>query len=253
ALLGTRREMPDGQIRFERVIDPDRDWRVAEHVVAGQPVLPGTAYVELARAAGLAVFGQRPFEILALSLALPMIFAAGLPRRVAVALQPVAQGYELRVESIAAPGQEPVEHARVQLKALGQPDARLPASLAARPALRPSPRSGHAPQETLIDFGPRWKNVGALATGDDAAEGHFALPAAFAGDLATHPLHPALLDMAATVGLNALADGGAEGMVYVPMSAERIRVFAPLPAKVTARARRVAGEPRKFAAFDVVI
>ncbi|MFV0473266.1 MAG: SDR family NAD(P)-dependent oxidoreductase [Pikeienuella sp.] len=252
-LLGARRDGRDGEFRFERLIDPAGDWRVAEHVVAGRPVLPGSAYIELAQAAGAAILGARPFEMRALSFAQPMIFAAGLPRRATVALRPVAEGYDLSIESAASAGEAPVEHMRVQIAATRKADARPPATLAGSPALSPSPRSGRAPQAERISFGPRWRNVGAVSAGGDAVEGRFALPAEFRADLADHPLHPALLDMAATVGLNTLTAAESEGVTYVPMSADRVRVLAPLPAEVTASARRTGGTARKFAAFDAII
>lgn len=252
-LLGTRRDLDTGHIRFEAVIDPDHDWRVAEHVVAGQPVLPGTAYMELAYGAGVAVLGQTAFEIQSLSLAVPMVFAKGLPRRVSVDLAPVHNGFEVLITSSANPSEAPLEHARAQIRQARYEDRERPAGLEEATPTTLAPRSGHAPQEVLIAFGPRWKNVGRVTLAEDVAEGLFTLAPDFAGDLADHPLHPALLDMAATVGLHSLADGGSGEVVYVPMSVNRIRVLHPLPMQVIARARRVTGEAGKFAAFDVVI
>ena len=252
-LLGTRHDDDNGDIRFVTVINPDHDWRVAEHVVAGQPVMPGTAYVEMAYAAGLAQLGQVAFEVQSLSLAVPMVFANGLPRRVTVRLAPFHNGLEVLIESMANPSEMPLEHARAQIRLARYEDRERPAGLSDAPPRMPAPRSGHAPQEVLIAFGPRWKNVGRVTVAGDVAEGVFTLAAKFAIDLADHPLHPALLDMAATVGLHSLADGGAGDAVYVPMSIDRIRVLHPMPMAVIARARRVAGETGKFAAFDVVI
>ena len=252
-LLGTKVTDADGSTRFEAVIDPDRDWRVAEHVVAGQPVLPGTAYVELAYAAGLALLGQTAFEVQSLSLAVPMVFSAGLPRRVSVQLAPVHNGFEVLMTSVANPAEVPLEHARAQIRLARFEDRDRPDGLNGAAPQTLALRSGHAPQEALIAFGPRWKNVGRVTVAGDLAEGAFDLAPQFAGDLADHPLHPALLDMAATVGLHVLKDGGAGDAVYVPMSVSRIRVLHPLPMTVIARARRVAGEASKFAAFDVVI
>ena len=252
-LLGSKSTQGDGSIRFETVIDPARDWRVAEHVVAGQPVLPGTGYMEMAYAAALAVLGPSAFEVQSLSLAVPMVFAKGLPRRVSVQLAPVHNGFDLLITSTANPAEDPLEHARAQIRQTRYADRERPAGLSDAAPTTLAPRSGHAPQEVLIAFGPRWKNVGRVTLAGDVAEGVFALAPKFAGDLADHPLHPALLDMAATVGLHVLADGGAGDVVYVPMSLGRIRVLHPLPMTVVARARRVSGEAGKFAAFDVVI
>jgi acyl transferase domain-containing protein/thioesterase domain-containing protein/acyl carrier protein len=252
-LLGSRSEEADGGLRFETVIDPELDWRVSEHVVAGQPVLPGTAYVEMAYAAGRARLGQAAFDVQSLSLAVPMVFAGGLPRRVTVRLAPAQNGFDLRIESRSSAAEPPLEHARAQIRLVRTEDRGRPAGLGDSTPQMPAPRSGHAPQEGLIAFGPRWKNVGRVTLARDVAEGVFKLAPAFAGDLADHPLHPALLDMAATVGLHALQDGGGGAVVYVPMSVNRVRVLQPMPMSVIARARRVAGETGKFVAFDVVI
>ncbi|MBD9374616.1 amino acid adenylation domain-containing protein [Rhizobium sp. ARZ01] len=249
-LLGARHDEPDGSVRFETRIDPQADWRVSEHVVAGQPVLCGTAYIEFAQAAARAVLGADNFELAALSFVQPMTFG-GLPRRVAVHLQPRTGGYDLSIESTAGPAQHPVEHMRAQVVAAECLDESLPKVLDVTLMKATTLESGHAPQKDVIAFGPRWDCSEALRAGDGVAEGEFRLAKPFAADLGTHPLHPALLDMAMTVGLAAVARQ--DGRLYVPMSVERIRVLRPLPAAVTSRAVRVEGEPGRFAAFDVAI
>ena len=49
-LLGARIAAA-GSPRFEALVSPDALWALREHRVAGRPVLPGTAYLEMARAA----------------------------------------------------------------------------------------------------------------------------------------------------------------------------------------------------------
>lgn len=249
-LLGARHDDPDGTVHFETLIDPQSDWRVSEHVVAGQPVLCGTAYIELAQAAASAVLGARSFDLVALSFALPMTFE-GLPRRVTVRLQPQADGYDLSIESRIGAAHDPVEHMRVQIVPKVRFDENLPKVLDVTLMKATTLESGRAPQGDVIAFGPRWACIEALRAGDGVAEGEFRLAEPFAGDLDTHPLHPALLDMAATVGLAAVARQ--DGRLYVPMSVGHIRIFGPLPAAVTSRAVRVDGEPGRLAAFDVAI
>ena len=106
--------------------------------------------------------------------------------------------------STATPSDEPHEHARAQIRLARYEDRERPAGLSDAAPAALAPRSGHAPQEVLIAFGPRWKNVGRVTLAGDIAEGVFDLAPGFAADLADHPLHPALLDMAATVGLHTL-------------------------------------------------
>ncbi len=249
-LLGQRHDEPGGVVRFETVIDPETDWRVSEHVVAGQPVLCGTAYVELAQAAAEAVMGAGRFELAALSFALPMTFE-GLPRRVIIRLQPQGKGYELSIDSAIGAERMPVEHVRLQVVATENAQAHLPAALDHVLAGTVAASGRQAPQQDVIAFGPRWNCIETLRTGDGRAEGDFQLAAPFVDDLQVHALHPALMDMAMTVGLAALERR--EGRLWVPMSVGRIGVFRPLPAAITSRAVRVDGEPGRFVSFDVAV
>lgn len=249
-LIGRRSDRPGGGAHFSLTIDPETDWRVAEHVVGGRPVLPGTAYIELAEAAARAVLAGRPFELAEISFERPMTFEA-LPRPVGIRVEPDGPDFAVTIESSARPGDEPVEHMRLRLRPVAAPDPALPSSLAAMPAPAPVAPEAHRYRPAGIDFGPRWPRPSTLALGEGRASGRFVLAPQFHGDLSVHGLHPALLDMAATVGI--AAQPPAEGRVSVPLSVARLRVFAPLPAAVEARAVRVAGEPGRFAEFDVAL
>lgn len=249
-LLGQRHDEPGGVVRFETIIDPETDWRVSEHVVAGQPVLCGTAYIELVQAAAEAVMGGRGFELAALSFSQPMTFE-GMPRRVIVRLQPQGRGYDLSIESAIGAERMPAEHVRLQVVATERAEPHVPATLDGIPAGTVAASGGLAPQQDAIAFGPRWNCVEALRTGDGVAEGDFRLAGPFASDLQVHALHPALMDMAMTVGLAALE--ARAGQLWVPMSVDRIRVFERLPAAITSRAVRTGGEPGRFVSFDVAV
>lgn len=246
-LLGSRKDVVDGSILFETVIDPEADWRVAEHVVDGAPVLPGSAYMELAHAAGRAVMAQRPFALDALQFTSAMTFER-LPRRVVLRLVPAPDGYELVIESRAGMSAEPVEHMRARLVALDAPTARPdPLSVSDWPV---SAASGQPLQNRLIGFGPRWNCVGEIRVAQNHVAAEFALAEAFHGDLAVHPMHPALLDMAATIGLALVP---LNGNLYAPMSAGRMQVFAPLADHIVAHAELIASEAGRFASFRVAI
>ena len=54
-LLGSLTERTESKLIFDAVYSPADMWVLSEHVVAGSPVLPGMAFVELARAAGEAI------------------------------------------------------------------------------------------------------------------------------------------------------------------------------------------------------
>jgi amino acid adenylation domain-containing protein len=253
-LLGARSDDPAGEVSWTRRFDPATDWCVGEHIVGDQPVLPGTAYVELAAACAALLAPGKSIEIQSLSLQQPMLFAEGLPRLVTVRCKPMAGGYEFAVDSKVGAAAEAIEHARARLVIAAAADSALPASFGkvANAALAASPRSGRAPQAEKLGFGPRWQNVGALHRGDGVVEGEFMLPEPFVGDIAHFRAHPALLDTAATIGLDLLVDRN-EPLVYAPISVERIRLLQPLPTEVHSRAVVTADAPGRMVSFDVVL
>lgn len=254
-LLGPVEAGPDGSLRFLRRLDPARDWVLAEHVVGGQSVLPGSAYVEIARAAAAVARPGASIEIRALSLGAPMLFSDGGARRMTVSLIPASDGYDLTVESLGLAGSQPEEHARAQITYPDNPPSCAPDALATqRTGIAEVPSSGRPPQDQFIVFGPRWHSTGIVRHADGWTEGHFRLPEQFRDDLAEgYELHPALLDMAMTVGLHGLAPEDHAGLVYAPVSLGRISILAPLGAEVTARAVQMRRDPRRLLTFDVAI
>jgi acyl carrier protein len=84
----------------------------------------------------------------------------------------------------------------------------------------------------MFTLGPRWRAVHELRSGGDDRLVALRLPAAFAADLRTHPLHPALLDCA-----TGAARDDTEPF-HVPFLYRRMVVHAPLPAELTGHVRR---------------
>ena len=246
----TRREDAEGARVFETRLDPESDWRLTGHQVAGEPIFPGTGFVELAYDAARTIWPENLVTLSALSFEEPMRFADGLPRRVTLQLEPKGTGYAATILSRA--GQEaPLRHVTLQLDQATEPA--IPPALADDSAGTPMGGVHQAVQEGLIAFGPRWQTLNSLSQTGESLTGRFALAPEFAGDLEQHPLHPALLDMAWTVGLYGLSEAERKDRVYVPMSLGRFTIAAPLPAEVTARAVQTGGEPGRIAIFTVLL
>lgn len=251
-LLGHKEIGEGGAVSFTAHYDPTDLWVLNEHVVGGIPVLPGTAYIEIACAAMDVVSSGRKWEIHSLSLVNPMIFPENLRARVVITLTPDEQGYELRIQSTLSAETPMVEHCRAQIVSKWLNDRKIPRDLQKMSNLLRSESSGQDSQENLIDFGPRWDNVGEIRIGDREIEADFALSETFLPDLDVFIAHPGLTDTAATIGLNLLPDVGNEGAFYAPMSVDRIRFLKPLPRRFVTRAKLVAETPGRFASFDVV-
>ena len=248
--LGARR--PDGA--FERVLGVDDWWVLSEHVVKdGDALIPGTGFLELGReAAARALPGVGALELADVVFLAPFALARGQRRRLSVRVD--AHG-ELTIDSTSDGAGAEIRHVagRAARVAAPQPAPLDVAAVRARCAIeRPVSPGGFLPQR-FMSFGPRWGNITGIALGAGEALVELELPAAFAGDLAHHELHPALLDMA-TGAVQALIPGFDDANdFYVPFSYERLRLHAPLPRRLSSHVRLRAGGAKDLPTFDVVL
>ncbi|HSW19283.1 MAG TPA: SDR family NAD(P)-dependent oxidoreductase, partial [Ramlibacter sp.] len=245
-LLGVRTPQADG-VMFEAVFDPAVLWVLDEHRVAGRPVLPGTAYMEIVRAAMAQLRPGAAVEARGLAFEEAMSFGAG-PRQVQTRLRAQGDQYECVVCSRGAGEARWQEHARATLR------FHEGALLAAAPVSGPW-QAGQAPQAACkaLAFGARWNTLARMRLDRRSAVAQLELPEAFHGDLAEHGWHAALTDMALTVGLHLLDASLRAGRLYVPVSVDRIRIAGPLPARLTSHVE-LRGQPDgTTAVFDVTL
>jgi len=243
-LLGVQAASDNGAV-FEASYSARHLWVLQEHQVAGRPVLPGTAYIEIARAAMAALHPGAAVEICALSFEEAMVFEGQSARMVRTELKRTPEGYDFLVRSRGPLDEHWVDHARARV---GIFEGSLPAAL---PLPAGGWQDGEIPQAQAIAFGARWRNIGRMRLDERSAFAEIALPESFEGDLADYASHPALTDMAATFGLHLIDAGERRKNLFVPLSIERIRLVAPVPRRSISRVQ-LKGEPQnRFAAFDV--
>jgi acyl transferase domain-containing protein/thioesterase domain-containing protein len=244
-LLGMQVDSDNGAA-FEARYSSKHLWVLQEHAVAGQSVLPGTAYIEIARAAMMVLHPQAAIEIRSLSFEEPMVFDAASARLVRIEMRRTGATYDFEVRSRGELDDRWLEHARAGVSVfLG--------SLPAAPAVNDSHpwRPGAIPQDGAVAFGARWRNIARMRLADRSAVAQIELPQKFVGDLAQFGAHPALTDMAATFGLHLVDAAERANHLFVPLSVARIRLAAPVPARVISRVELKEPPRERFAAFDV--
>ena len=211
-------------------LSADRHWILSEHRVAGTPTLPGTSYLEMARAAYSLETGAREMEIRDVAFVSPLLLPGGA-RQVRVVLTEGGEGTAFRVESRAATG-DWQEHAHGTLHPLaGRPGPADVAAIASRCDTADLTEGWEAFSAGggLVAWGPRWNSLRRARIGTDEALLTLELPAGFAADLEGFALHPALLDVATAFGGGMLSGGH-----MLPASYGRMRYAAPLPATLLA-------------------
>ena len=234
----------------------DRHWVVDEHrFKSGEAVFPGTASLEMARAALEQNSQHRAVEIRNLLFLEPLVLRAGEHRELRIALKRRGDSFEFVVSSRSGSGQTRA-HARGTIGYIDPPHAksRSIAEIEARCAISERAFNG-VEQHAYVDFGPRWKNIKRVRFGSQEALVAIELPEAFTADLEQYTLHPAILDMA-TGGAHALIRGYDRLKdFYVPLSYGKVRVNAPLPAKLFShiKVREQDGTQNGIAVFDITI
>ncbi|MFV2051356.1 type I polyketide synthase [Aliiroseovarius sp. YM-037] len=249
----------DGNRQFNATYATRDRWFLDEHrTKAGDALLPGTGYLELAAEALQAQGETSAFEIRDLYFLRPLAVAEGTPQSVRVRLPRDEAGYEFAVESGTANRFEANAQANLSLLPLDPPSPIDIDTVKSRCEKVKRAADGArltSCQEEHLAFGPRWKVLQSTALGDGEGIAHLSLQDAYRDDLeAGYRLHPGLMDLATGWAMELIA-GYKPTYLWVPVSYQSVRVYRALPAEIVSWVRN-AGENRadgEMAAFDVTI
>jgi len=237
-------------------------WVLDEHrTLNGNALLPGTGYLELARAA-LEEQGERgAFELRDLFFFRPLQVPEDEAKEVRVKLKRTDEGYGFEVRGRRViDGRTGWElHAQAELLLHPLPQARRisPEAIDERCRLERTPEGPAAiasAQEKHLRLGARWRVLRRASFGSSEALAVLELDAQYAADLESFKLHPALLDVATGFAMK-LIDGYSPESLWVPVSYRKLRYYAPLTRRLHSWVRSHGDNraDRDVAAFDVTI
>ena len=234
-LLDTRLLRSAGQSVFGTTFSIDRHWVLSEHRLLGAALVPGTTYLEMARAAGSAHFGRPVTEIGDVSFLVPLLVPDGETRTVHLTVRETGDAAgEFTVASENAGGWTTHATGRVGVVAMRAPAGRDLAALRADHGAHVVDTGARQSDHQVMTFGRRWvDSMRTVTFAARAAVGFLHLPVEFHDDLEQVGLHPALLDLATGFSAYAVLDGsGDQGDVefFLPVGYERLRWYAPIPA-----------------------
>ncbi len=257
-----RREGGDGEVFYLAHLREGVHWMLDEHrLEGGPPLIPGAGFLEILRAALELETGSPLLSLRDVLFLEPFLVPPASARELAVRLRPHAPdpdgeasdggGFEVAVLGREARGSRPgrwTTHVTGQTSPVSPAPAPAPAARLAEPGPERTGPAGRG-----LELGPRWTNLAGLYRDGDQAELVLSLPEAYRDDLAAHPLHPALLDVA-TAGAQELIPGFDAGQAfYIPASYTRFTLYASLPAELRSHVHYRGEALDGMAAFDVVI
>ncbi len=244
-LLHRRTESAGGVVEFRTELDQDM-WPLDEHRIGGAAVLPGTAYLEIARAAALAA---RPgttgtVEVGDLMFTTPIVVAG--TREILVRLAPEGDGWRFEVTTTGEDGETVHASGTTRVAAVPAAPAVDVAALRARCAEQVETPAYDA-SEGLVFGGPRWRNVTAVHEGGGETLVDIELPGRYAADLEEFGLHPALLDGGTAF---AVRTGDIRAL---PFNYRSVVVHGPLPSRFHAHVRPTGKDGRRMLVRDITL
>ena len=254
-----------GNRLFVSEYDAQDDWVFDQHrTAAGDALLPGTGYIELAAEAMAAHGVDVPFEIRDLYFLRPLRVDDSQPRRAVLRLEAEDDALNLTVHAAIGRDEAQGYELNAQAQILPRPHLSHPepldlAAIAARCGTAETAAPGDrllSPQEAHLRFGPRWHVLRRRALGEGEGLATLSLPQDCRGDLAEgYRLHPGLLDLATGWAI-ALAPGYGGKSLWVPVSYHAITVFAPLPGEIRSWMRLSpdsANSAEGYVSFDITL
>jgi acyl transferase domain-containing protein/acyl carrier protein len=265
-------------------------WMLHEHGIMGKPTLPGTTYLEMARAAFDDCVGGDRVEIRDVYFSMPLVLENDEEREARVVLRRVGDAFEFSVVSCLSAQEDAwLEHAKGTIvataaepprrRAIAEVEGRCDQQEIVDPLAQTRlghfeirrcavPRGITSQGEPLsvdsiviteldggsrarsMEFGPRWQGLQRVKLGANEGVALIELPAAFEQDFQFYQLHPALLDFS-TSFLRLFKSQGS----YLPLSYKRLRMIGSLPGRVYSHVRSIDDDtsPGVTRRFDVTI
>lgn len=229
-----------------------KHWVLNEHKVVGYAILPGTAYLEIARAAFAKHAHNGIVEIRDTSFLQPLIIPENGNQEVYTILKKSKDIFEFTVVNS---DEQQQEHATGKIVCVApEPPKKYNISEIfnrcphVREILDAAEKHDVDNQQSM-QFGPRWQSLKQINFGKNEAIAMLELPQEYAGEVEKFTLHAALLDVAVTL---AQEDGGAD---YFPFWYDRIQIKSSLPSKVYSYVKHKGDRDtsKETISFDVVI
>ena len=226
-------------------------WTLDEHRIAGHALLPGTAYLEIARAAYEEHAKTESVELRDVYFLNIFRLGDGEMKEAHTILERNGDGFKFVVRSrTGAEDGAWQEHA---IGKVGQAAQGTTQRHDLRAILERCGREVNLAERGVVanGLGPRWESLKAVHVGTDELLALIELPEEFSADLDKYKLHPAIMDVVTGVAKQYLGDGDS----YLPLSYKRVSIHAPLSRRLYGHARAGVGNQQRteLLTFDVVI
>jgi len=240
-------------VEYSANLSAKTHWIIDQHRSKNKvSLIPGTAYLELARSAfTLENSGDRPVRLSDVFFVSPFVIEGDEEKRIKVELNRTVNNTEFLIESEF--GEENVRGVVEYV------DSNAPENLHIENIIERCNKSklelkGSAEHNHLI-FGDRWRCMNAIYFGKKEAVVEMEIADQYVDELTYYVLHPAIMDMATGTAQSLNPDYDPVKDLYIPISYSDITVYKPLTKKMYSHVVYSAaeGQGSQTSIFDVVI
>ncbi|MCX4523029.1 SDR family NAD(P)-dependent oxidoreductase [Streptomyces anulatus] len=246
-LLGAEISRSDSGAVFENTLSAERHWVLSDHRIEHRSVVPGTTYLEMARAAHTAVAGTGAVRFQDVVFRMPLSVDADGAATVRTRLDRSGDGYTFQVAS--RDGEEWVVHVegRVGTAPPGARVAALDFTAVKRAADSVTDPVAFEADTGVFQFGPRWDSVRAEWRDAERTLALLRLTPGLDAENTVYGLHPAMLDNAVNVRSQR------DGETFLPYMYKDFLLYRAAPASYYSLVRTVrdGGPGAETITFDI--
>ncbi len=225
----------------------DSHWVLAEHRVGGNNLIPGTAYLEIAREACRKYYPDSVMEIKDAVFIGPLIVNEGEVKEVQTIIKKEKDHLEYIVASQNASQDRWIKHSEGKIFATDLVKKQYDLEELKQKFAQVKTVDSDSYTAKDLEFGPRWRSLKKVYIGTHEILGYSELGEEYEGDLREYYLHPSLMDTTVNVAIQSI------GGLYLPFSYGSLKIYGPMPARVYSYIRRrdKSTESLEAVAFDV--
>lgn len=216
----------------------DRHWVLSEHLITGRNVIPGTTYLEMVMRAGTEYFGTKASRIRNVQFYEPLVVKEYENKKVYTVIRENGGKNQFSVvshteaEDGESRGQWKThvtgEVYAEELEPVNRIDILMLKNYLGREI---AINREETVDEGIMTFGPRWKTARTVWIGENEGLAYLELEPELLQDTGPFTLHPAILDVATSIGYIQAASKG----FYLPFGYRDLAVYGPVPSRCYSR------------------
>ncbi len=223
---------------YRAKLSPETHWVLKEHVILGNSTVPGTAYIEIARAIGEIYFNTDELEINNFIFLTPLVVPNDTQAETQIIVSKKDEQIQITVASMIKDEKSGVErwvtHAKGEIIQHKKSTAEIldfTGVISSEDAQESPTNLPALNAQGLMGLGDRWDNVVKTYRLKNVAVSEIKLSDKYEEDLKEFKYHTSVLDMAVNRPVQEYTTG-----MYLPYYYKKFTMYAPLPAHVFSKA-----------------